>query len=355
MGSTMEVEKEDASLAFAMQLASASIVPYALKVAVELDLLELMKKKGPDAFVSPAEIAAELPSSRPDTHNKLDRILRLLSCYSIVICSVKTMPDGGVERLYSLAPVSKFFTKNEDGVSLGLSLIMSLDRIPTEAKSHLKDSILDGGNPFEKAHKMSGFEYLGTDPRFNKVFNSAMSGNSTIVMKKLVETYEGFKGIQTLVDVGGGIGASLQIILSKHPKIKGINFDLPHVIQNAPSYAGVENIGGDMFVGVPKGDAIFMKWILHDWGDTHCLKILERCREALSNNGKIIVLESILPEIPSEGLICDFQLDVAMLTFNPGGKERTENEFHALAKRAGFKECRMVCRVAPFWVLEFYK
>ncbi|XP_075473542.1 caffeic acid 3-O-methyltransferase-like [Primulina tabacum] len=358
------VRREDASFLFAMQLASASVLPNVLKVALELDLLELMKKKGPGAFISSTELVAEITTNNPEAHNMVDRILRLLASYSVLNCRVKTLPDGGVERLYSLIPVCKFYTKNDDGVSLSPFFIMNLDKVHLETWYHLKDSIMEGGVPFDRAYKMNAFEYQGTHPRFNKVFNSAMSNSSTIMMKKIVQTYEGFKGLGTLVDVGGGIGVSLHMILSKNPTIKGINFDLPHVIRDTPSYegiwpaflySGVEHLGGDMFVSVPKGDAIFMKWILHDWSDTYCLKILKRCHEALPNNGKIIIVECILAETPTDGLICNFQVDVLMLAYNPGGKERTEKEFHALAKQAGFKESRVVCHVLPLCIMEFYK
>ncbi|KAK4849017.1 hypothetical protein QYF36_019884 [Acer negundo] len=81
----------------------------------------------------------------------------------------------------------------------------------------------------------------------------------------------GFENVKQLVDVGGGLGVTLKAVTAKYPHIKGINFDLPHVIQRAPNYPGVEHVGGDMFESVPKGDAIFMKWILHDWSDEHCL------------------------------------------------------------------------------------
>ncbi|XP_073310754.1 caffeic acid 3-O-methyltransferase-like [Primulina huaijiensis] len=356
MSLKMEVAQGDeASFLFAMQLASAPVLPNVLKVALELDLFEIMKNKGPDAFISPAELTAEIPTNNPEAHNMVDRILRLLASYSILNCRVKTLPDGGVERLYSLAPVCKFYAKNDDGVSLAPLLIMYQDRVHLETWYHLKDAILEGGVPFEKVYKMSTFEYHGTDPRFNKVFNRAMSNYSTIMMKKIVDTYEGFKSLRTLVDVGGGIGDSLRMILSKHPNIKGINFDLPHVIQEAPSFAGMEHMGGDMFVSVPKGEAIIMKGVLHDWSDTQCLKILKRCHEALPNNGKIIILERILSETPGEDFICNLQTDMVMLAYSPGGKERTENEFHALAKQAGFKESRKVCCVLPLCVMEFYK
>ncbi|VFQ91201.1 unnamed protein product [Cuscuta campestris] len=81
---------------------------------------------------------------------------------------------------------------------------------------------------------MSAFEYHGTDPRFNKVFNLGISDHSTITMKKILDDYRGFDVLKSLVDVGGGTGATLKMILSKYPHIKGVNFDLPYVIRDAP-------------------------------------------------------------------------------------------------------------------------
>ncbi|XVF12768.1 hypothetical protein REPUB_Repub08aG0147900 [Reevesia pubescens] len=100
------------------------------------------------------------------------------------------------------------------------------------------DAVLEGGIPFNKAYGMIAFEYHGTDPRFNTVFNKGMSDHSTITMKKILETYDGFEGLKMLFDVGGGTGATLNMIVSKNPSIKVINFDLPHVIEDAPTYLG---------------------------------------------------------------------------------------------------------------------
>ena len=80
--------------------------------------------------------------------------------------------------------------------------------------------------------------YMQTDTKLNHTFNKAMAGVSAIQMRKYLEVYNGFEGISTLVDVGGGIGQSLKMIISKHPNVKGINFDLPQVIQHAPPYPG---------------------------------------------------------------------------------------------------------------------
>lgn len=103
---------------------------------------------------------------------------------------------------------------------------------------HLKDAILVDGSPFNKAYGMSVLEYQRTDTRFNKVVNDGMSNHSTMAMKKILETYKGFDGLSSLVDVGGANGATLKMIVSKYPNLTCINFDLPHVIKDAPPYPG---------------------------------------------------------------------------------------------------------------------
>ncbi|CAH9070095.1 unnamed protein product [Cuscuta europaea] len=346
-------DDDEAASLFAMQLASASVLPMVLKSAIELDLLELIAKAGPGAALSPAELAAQLPTTNPDAAVMLDRILRLLCTYSVLNCSLRTLPeDGRVERLYSLAPVCKYLTKNSDGVSMAPLLLMNQDKVLMESWYHLKEAVLDGGIPFNKAYGMSAFEYHGIDPRFNKVFNRGMSDHSTITMKKILDDYKGFEGLKTLVDVGGGTGATLNMILSKYPEIKGINFDLPHVIHDALPYRGIEHVGGDMFVSVPKGDAIFMKWICHNWSDDHCLKFLKNCYEALPKKGKLIVAECNLPSPATRNVV---HIDVIMLAHYPGGKERTEKEFEALAKGSGFKGFHKISCTVNTWIMEFHK
>ena len=95
---------------------------------------------------------------------------------------------------------------------------------------------MEGGIAFNRAHGSHAFEYPRLDSRFNQVFNEAMVNYSTIVMNKILECYKGFEKIHRLVDVGGGLGTTLKLITSKYHHIHGINFDLPHVVQHAPSY-----------------------------------------------------------------------------------------------------------------------
>nr|DAD24629.1 TPA_asm: hypothetical protein HUJ06_026093 [Nelumbo nucifera] len=122
----------------------------------------------------------------------------------------------------------------------------------------------------------------------------------------------------------------LNFITSKYPQIKGINFDLPHIVADAPSYPGVEHVAGDMFEN----------FVLHDWSDEQCLKILKNCWKALPNSGKIIVVEYILPEARAAGIsVLPEVVDLIMLSQCPRGKERTYEEFEALAMSSRFSSC----------------
>ncbi|CAN6347762.1 unnamed protein product [Urochloa humidicola] len=360
MGSTAfdvaTVTDEEACM-YAMQLVSSSILPMTLKNAIELGLLDALQKD-PTAWLSPEEVVARLPvaPTNPDAAVMVDRMLRLLSSYDVARCQMEDK-DGKYFRRYAAAPVGKWLTPNEDGVSMAALALMNPDKVLMESWYYLKDAVLEGGIPFNKAYGMSAFEYHGTDPRFNRVFNEGMKNQSVIMTKKLLQFYNGFNGITTLVDVGGGTGATLHAITSHYPHIKGINFDLPHVISEAPPYPGVTHVGGDMFKSIPAGDAILMQRIVHDWSDAHCAAILKNCYDALPENGKVIIIEFILPVNPeaTPKALGVLHVDMIMLALNPGGKERYEREFQELAKGAGFKGFKAQFIYANSWAIEFIK
>ena len=101
---------------------------------------------------------------------------------------------------------------------------------------------------------------------------------------------------------------------------------------------------------------LIQQWILHDWSDAHSLKILKNCYKALPENGKVIVTEFVLPEDPdSSGGTRIVQNADMIIACHVGGKERTEKEFEALAKGAGFKGFHPACGAFNTWVMEFSK
>ncbi|KAJ1390797.1 Winged helix-like DNA-binding domain superfamily [Sesbania bispinosa] len=353
-------EKEDDGLMFGMQMMGSFVIPMALRSAIELGVFDILAKAGEGAKLSAKDIAVRIGTKNPEAPIMLDRLLRMLASHSLLHCSVPQDPQSLAtlpQRFYSLSHGSKYFVTDADGVSLGPTMALVVDKVFYQSWSELKGAIVEGGVPFNRVYGMHAFEYPSVDPKFNDLFNKAMVNITTIMMKRILELYQGFEDVTKLVDVGGGLGINLKLITSKYPHLKAINFDLPHVVQHAPVYEGVEHVGGDMFESVPTGDAVFMKWILHDWSDEHCLKLLKNCYKAVPDDGKVIVVDSILPIEAEKTAIAKnaFVSDLLMMTQNPGGKERTQQEFMELAKGSGFSGIRFVCCVSGLWVMEFFK
>lgn len=125
-------DEEDKSSQYAMQPASASVLPMVLKAALELGVLDIIQRGGPGALhLSPSQIASELKAHNPDTAAlALDRLLRLLSGYFVLTCSVShNQPDGKALRLYGLAPVSEYFVPNHEGASAAPLLFLMQDKV----------------------------------------------------------------------------------------------------------------------------------------------------------------------------------------------------------------------------------
>ena len=100
-----------------------------------------------------------------------------------------------------------------------------------------------------------------------------------------------------------------------------------------------------------------MQWILHDWSNEHCLKLLNNCWKALPNSGKVITVESILLVVPENNVPLNivFEQDLLMLAVNPGEKKRTEKDFEELAIKSRFSSCEVICSAYNSRVMEFQK
>eukprot|EP00253_Pinus_taeda_P014257 PITA_14257 len=342
-----------------MELGNFSCLPMTMNAAVELDVLQIIANAGNGVQLSPRKIVSLIPTTNPDhAAISLDRILRVLASHSVLSSSVTIDESGKAERTYGLTPLCKYLIKNNDGVSLAPQVLMNQDIVFMKTWHYLKDAVLEGSQPYTKAHGMNVFEHIATDQRINSVVNEAMSAHSTMLMNKILDTYEGFKEVQELVDVGGGIGSTLNLIVTRYPHITGINFDMLHVLADAPHYPAVRHVAGNMFDSVPSGQTIFMKWILHDWSHDDSVKLLKNCHKALPEKGMVIVVDVILPVAAETSPYARqaSHLDLMMLAYSPGGKERTEEEFQELGYAAGFEGgVKPICCVNGLWVMEFHK
>ncbi|KAK9267292.1 hypothetical protein L1049_009715 [Liquidambar formosana] len=335
-------------------------VQMALRAAIELDVFNIIANSGPKAQLSSVEIVSKIPTKNPNAANALERILRMLSANSLLLTSLRPCPDEETrqERTYGLTVETRCLATNEDGVSSAPQVIFSSERAIVESFYVLKDTVLEPEcKPFKKTHGLNLFELASKEPGLNRSFNEVMSSNSKVLFDKVLKVYGGFKEVKELLDIGGGIGTALRKIVSVHPHIHALNFDLPHVIADAPKYPYVEHVAGDMFELLPNAQNILLKNVLHDWDDVHCMKLLRNCWKALPSNGKVIVVEFAIPQ--QQGNHTDsldaIALDFFMLVYLPGGKERTTAEFDDLAKAAGFAETKFFPIAQGIYVMEFIK
>ncbi|MCJ1244507.1 hypothetical protein MMC30_001705 [Trapelia coarctata] len=105
-----------------------------------------------------------------------------------------------------------------------------------------------------------------------------------------------------LVDVGGGQGAVAQVLAKATRNLKIIVQDLPETAQKgkeilpAELRGQVEFIGHDFFKEQPVrgADVYFFRWILHNWSDKYCLRILRALIPALTKGARVIAYEYVL-------------------------------------------------------------
>jgi len=226
-----------------------------------------------------------------------------------------------------------------------------------ELVNELKNSVESGANIANKKFGTDIFSHLKNHPEKNELYNKAMSETSGLSSAAIVSTYS-FSGIETLVDFGGGEGTLLCTILQKHKNLKGILFDLPHVVKSAEEVAErlyVDDrfrvIPGNFFESTfPSADAYLLKNILHAFDDETSIKLLRSIHKVLNDNGKLLVIEAVIREDnkPSFGKLFDLQ----MLIGTEKGRERNADEFQEIFQKSGFNINRIVKTVSPFCIVE---
>lgn len=86
------------------------------------------------------------------------------------------------------------------------------------------------------------------------------------------------------------------------------------------------------------------QWILHDWNDEECVKILKKCKEAITSKGKegkVIIIDMMMEnekgDIDDESVETQLFFDMLMMVL-VSGKERNEKEWAKLIFSAGFSD-----------------
>jgi ubiquinone/menaquinone biosynthesis C-methylase UbiE len=325
-----------------LQLVLGMFVSRALGVAAELGVADVLQE-------GPLELKelARRTGSDPDG---LYRMLRALAAVGVF--------ELQADQRLANNELSALLRADVAG-SMRANVLWFSDVSGWRAWERLDHSVRTGKPAFDEAFGSDCFTWLGAHPASLAVFQQTMTGLSLASGSALAAAYD-FSSLRKVVDVGGGQGTLLSLLIDHFPDLKGVLFDRPEVIQSAREMlktgrhaANIETVTGDFFESVPGGaDAYLLKHIIHDWDDEQCIRVLSNCRRALPPGGRVLIVESVLSGGP-ESTITKL-IDLEMLVMTSGGRERTEQEFCSLLARAGLQFARLIPTQSPDSVVEAF-
>jgi ubiquinone/menaquinone biosynthesis C-methylase UbiE len=324
------------------RLILGSLVSQAIRVAAKLGVADLLAGGAKTADELARETGAHAPS--------LYRVMRALSSVGVF----NEREDGRFE----LTPTAEPLRADAPGSLRDAAVFMGAEW-HWRVWGYTLESVMTGEPSWERALGAPVFPYLAANPEPARVFDRAMTSMSTLASAAVLDAYD-FSGVEKLVDVAGGEGGILTSVLNAYPQLRGVLFDLGHVVENARTRiasTGVadrcELVAGDFFESVPAGaDAYVMKHIIHDWDDARATVILKNVARAMREGGRVLLIESVI----TDGAGSEFGkiLDIEMLV-SPGGKERTADEYRELFASAGLRLTRIVPTKSQYSVLEAVK
>ena len=308
-----------------------------LYVVVERGVADLLAD-GPQTSVELAKVTGLHEPS-------LYRLLRSLTGYGVF---TEESP-----RRFALTPLSS--TLKTGDPSAGRELVLTQQWV-SRAVAEFPRVVASGETGMQLAFGMPVFEYLTQHPQESADFNRTMIAFAAAELRAVAEAYD-FSGVHRIVDVGGGTGALLATVLGRYPLVSGVLFDRPDVIDEAQATLtehGVtdrcEVVGGDFFEStLPSGDVYLMSHIVHDWDDDRCVAILRNCRKTIDPEGRLLLIEMVLPPGDEPHPAKIFDMYMLVLT---GGMERTAEEYGELLHSGGFRLTRIVPTQSAVSVIE---
>ena len=218
------------------------------------------------------------------------------------------------------------------------------------------DVAMAGGVPHEAAWGIGRFTYLRAHPEEARLFDAQMANFPDNRHAAVAAAYD-FSGAGLICDVGGGNGAALRHILTRHPGPRGQAFDLADVVGAIPPEQRMEGrisvVAGSFLDGVPGGADTYMAIrVLHDWSDADCLRILRNIRAAMAPDARLLVVDQLLESDPSRGQPTRYLVDMQMMAMFGEARERTEEEMRGLLGASGFALRRVLPTGSPVAIVE---
>jgi hypothetical protein len=338
MQGTMDSHTAECPTHELVQLITGFWVSQAIYVAAKLGIADLLAE-GP-------RTSGELAQSTGMHEPSLYRVRRALA-------SVDVLAEQA-ERRFALAPAAACLRSDVPQSQRGFAIMMG-EPWNWRAIGEMLYSVRTGLSGFDKALGMPVFDFYAQNPDAAQIEAEGQTSRSLADAADVISAYR-FADAHTVIDVGGGQGTLLASILGANPSVRGVLFDMPHMIELARQRfeqsrlcARCELVAGDFFKAIPSGGDIYvMKRVVHDWDDEHAYTILHNCSMAMTRDARLLLIERIVPEHgrPAYAKL----LDLMMLVI--GGRERTNSEHRDLLGSAGLSLERVIPTVSGVSVLE---
>uniref|UniRef100_A0A0E0L9V0 O-methyltransferase domain-containing protein n=1 Tax=Oryza punctata TaxID=4537 RepID=A0A0E0L9V0_ORYPU len=333
----------------------SSLKSLSLRCACGLGIPAALHRLGGSATA--AAIVAETglhPSKLP----YLRRLMRALTVSGIFKQQPSPSPAaaGNDDTVYTLTPASRLLVGDTPSSTMS-ALLSSRPEAGFAMFFRLEEWFRDGGGGggagtttlFEMAHGVaSPWDLAREDDDYNRALNEACVVDTSFVMDVVLRGAGGdvFRGLTSLVDVGGGYGAAAAAIARAFPDVKCTVMDLEQVIRGAPVDGGVvQFVAGDMFQPVPPAQAALLKNVLDCWSDDDCVKILRQCKKAIPTRdagGKVIIINTVVGHGPNDVAVRETQVLYDMYIMSVDGTEREEHEWRKIFLEAGFSDYRIM-------------
>jgi ubiquinone/menaquinone biosynthesis C-methylase UbiE len=320
-------------------LAHAHYFSCALHATVKLGLA--------DRLATGPESVDTLASEKNVNPEMLRRLLRFLA-------SIDVFAEDAEGR-FSLTNTGAFLRVDHPR-SLAREIAMFAGGEIFQSWGALSYSLETGRPAFEKIYGKPLYEYFRDHPETAGRFHASWQEITSAVAREAAEVFD-TKGTSLVVDVGCGSGIFAAELLRRHASLRGIFYDLPSSLvgttETVAKFGVAERatiVSGDARTDVPTGgDVYFLKSVVHGCDDDETVRILSNCRKVLPPNGRVVVVERVIPDGP------DYHwsrlVDMTMMVIT-GGKERTKSDYESLYARSGLVLSSCVALPSGFSLVE---